>query len=72
MAVCCSGCAQSSRAPAKKSSAVGHGSNSNRMLEQVDEHVYFAMELAAHFRAAGNAVMSSVDEAENDAVEVTA
>ena len=41
------------------------------MLEQVDEHVYFAMELVAHFPAAGNAVMSTVDEAKNDAVVVT-
>ena len=46
----------------------------HRMLETVegDEQVYFAIELVAHFLAAGNAVMSTVDEAENDAVEVTA
>jgi hypothetical protein len=43
------------------------------MLDRVkgDERVYFAVELAAHFLASGNAVVSSVDEAENDAVEVT-
>ena len=45
----------------------------HRMLETVegDEQVYFAVELVAHFLAAGNAVMSTV-EAKNDAVEVTA
>ena len=45
----------------------------HRMLETVegDEQVYFAVELVAHFLAAGNAVMSTVDEAKNDAVVVT-
>jgi len=45
------------------------------MLEG-DEQVYFAVELATHFLAAGNAVVSTVDikvdEAAKDAVDVTA
>ena len=43
------------------------------MLEKVegDEQVYFAIELAARFQAAGNAVVSTVD-AKNVDVDVTA
>ena len=45
------------------------------MLEQVEEDVYFAVELASRFIAACNAVLSSVDinvdEAEHDAVEMS-